>query len=61
MADCLHHIASSRLTLRPDHGGTLCHTSEGLSKVTAAADERHLEVVLIDVMYLISWRQDLHE
>ena len=47
--------------LRADHGSTLSNSPEGLAQVTAAADKGDLEVVLVDVMDLLSRGQDLVE
>lgn len=47
--------------LGADHGGTLSDAAQGLAQVAAAAHERHLEVVLVDVVDLISGGQNLHE
>jgi hypothetical protein len=45
--------------LGADHGCTLCHAAQGLAQVAAAAHKRHREVVLVDVVDLVSGRQHL--
>mmetsp|Transcript_93294 Transcript_93294/g.291848 ORF Transcript_93294/g.291848 Transcript_93294/m.291848 type:complete len:375 (+) Transcript_93294:323-1447(+) len=55
----LHHVARPRLALRPDHARALGDAPQRLGQVPAAADEGHLELVLVDVIALIRHRQDL--
>jgi hypothetical protein len=45
--------------LGADHSGPLSNPAQGLAKVAAATNERHLEVVLVDVMNLIRWSEHL--
>ncbi len=45
--------------LGADHRGTLCNAAQGLAKVSAPAHEGNLEVVLVDVVHLVSWCQHL--
>lgn len=47
--------------LGADHGGALGDAAQGLAQVAAAAHKRHLEVVLVDVVDLVSGGQHLHE
>ena len=57
--DGLNDVPSPGLSLGPDHGCTLGDTPQCLSKIPASAYERHLEVVLVDVVQVISWREHL--
>ncbi len=45
--------------LGADHGGALRDAPQRLAQVPAAAYERHLEVVLIDVVHVVRRRQHL--
>ena len=47
--------------LGADHGSALSNAPEGLAEVAAPADKGDLEVVLVDVMDLVSRGQDLNE
>ena len=51
--DGLNNVASAGLALGADHGSALANAAQRLPEVLAAADKRHLEVVLIDVVHLI--------
>ena len=55
----LDDVARARLALRADHRRALADPAECLAEVPASADERHLEVVLFDVVDLIRRRQHL--
>ncbi len=57
--DRVDDVARSRLALRPDHRGAFADAAERLAEVPAAADERDLVVVLVDVVLLVGRRQDL--
>jgi hypothetical protein len=59
VADGLDDIAGAGLALGADHGGTLADAAEGLAKVTAAADEGSVEVVLFDVVDGVGGGEDL--
>src|SRR6266536_73550 len=59
VADRLDHVAGARLALGADHGGALRDPAQGLAEVAAAADEGHLELVLVDVVLLVGRGQDL--
>src|SRR5450759_3026356 len=49
VANCLHDVACSGFALGPDHGRAFGDPAGRLTQVPAAADERHLERVLVDV------------
>ena len=59
LADRLDDVAGPRLALRPHHRGALVDPPERLAEVPAAADERHLEGVLVDVVGLVGRGEDL--
>lgn len=59
MSDGLDDVAGPSLALRPDHSSTLADAAEGLAQVAAPADEGDVEVVLLDVVGVISRGQDL--
>jgi hypothetical protein len=46
--------------LGADHCCSLSNAAQGLAQVTAAAHKGHLEVVLVDVVDLVSRGQHLH-
>jgi len=43
VADRLHDVACSGLSLRPEHRGALLDAPEGLGEVAASADKRNVE------------------
>ena len=53
VAHGLDHVAGASLALGPDHGRALGDPPQGLAQVGGAAHERHLEVVLVDVVRLV--------
>jgi hypothetical protein len=53
MADSLDHVARAGLPLGADHGCALVNAAKRLPEVAAAAHERHLELVLVDVQLLV--------
>ena len=55
----LDDVAGAGLTLGPDHRRALGDPAQRLAQVAAAAHERHLELVLVDVALLVGRRQDL--
>jgi hypothetical protein len=55
----LNDVAGAGLALGADHGRALADAAQGLAQVAAAADERHLETVLGDVVLLVGGRKDL--
>src|SRR3954452_1750121 len=58
MAHGLDDVARARLTLGPDHGRALVDAPQRLAEIAAAAHERDLERVLVDVIELVGGRQD---
>lgn len=60
VAHSLNHVACASLALGADHGCTLGHAAQGLPKITASTHEWDLEVVLVDVVNLISGCEYLH-
>ena len=52
-------VSRARLALRPDHRRTLGDAAKRLAEVRRAADERHGERPLVDVVLDIGRRQDL--
>ena len=59
LADRLDDVAGAGLALGPDHRRALVDPAERLAEVPAAAHERHLEGVLVDVVRLVGGGQDL--
>mmetsp|Transcript_4978 Transcript_4978/g.8849 ORF Transcript_4978/g.8849 Transcript_4978/m.8849 type:complete len:207 (-) Transcript_4978:40-660(-) len=59
MTNSLNDITSTSFTLCSDHRSSFCDTSQGLAQVSAAADEWNLELVLVDVVNLVSWGENL--
>src|SRR5512142_227931 len=57
MADRLDHVAGARLALAADHRRALVDAAEGLAEIASAADERDLELVLVDVELLVGRRE----
>ena len=57
--DRLDDVAGARLALRPDHARALGDAAQGLTEVGGAADERHRERPLVDVVCLVGRRQHL--
>ena len=57
VAHRLDHVPGARLALRADHGRAFRNAARGLAEVAAAADERDLERVLVDVVLLIRGRE----
>ena len=55
----LDHVASAGLALGADHRGALGDPPERLPEVGGAADERHLEGPLVDVVGLVGRGEDL--
>jgi hypothetical protein len=56
--DGLNDVASTSFALGADHSGTLGDTTEGFAEVAAAANERHLVVVLGDVVDVVCGSKD---
>ena len=59
LVDGLDHVARPGLALGPHHRGALVDPPQGLAEVSAAAHERDLEGVLVDVVALVGRGQDL--
>lgn len=57
MLNRLNNVARAGLTLGADHGSTLGNAAQGLTEVTATADERNFEIVLLDVVFVIGRSQ----
>ena len=57
--DGVDDVARARLALRADHRGPFADPPKRLAEVPAAAHERHLEVVLVDVVLLVGGSQHL--
>src|SRR5581483_2419535 len=53
-----HDVARPGLTLRADHGRAFGDAAQGLTEIACAADERHLEILLGDVVLFIGRRED---
>ena len=58
MADRFHDVPGARLTLRSDHRRALADPAERLAEIAAAAHERDLEHVLVDVVPLVRGGED---
>ena len=59
VAHGLDDVAGAGLALGADHRGALADSPQRLAEVGRAADERHLEAPLVDVVGLVGRRQDL--
>lgn len=59
MTDSLNNVASSCLSLCPYHGSALANTAESLAQVPAAADEWNGERVLLHMVGVVGWSEDL--
>ena len=59
VAHRLDDVAGAGLALGADHRRALADAAQRLAQVAAAADERHLERVLVDVVRLVGRRQHL--
>lgn len=59
MAHSLDDVACAGLSLSADHGGALRHSAQSLSKVPASTNKWDFVVVLVDVVDLICWCEDL--
>ena len=57
--DRLHHVAGTGLALGADHRRALGDPAQRLAQVGRAADERHLERPLVDVVRLVGRREHL--
>ena len=59
VAHRLDDVAGARLALGADHRRALADPAQRLAEVRRAADERHLEVPLVDVVALVGGREHL--
>ena len=59
MADCLNHVAGSRLALGPYHRGSLAYAPECLAQVARTADKRNLELSLVDMVHIVGRGENL--
>ena len=59
LADGLDDVAGPGLALGPHHRGALVDPAQGFAEVAAAAHERDLEGVLVDVVALVGRREHL--
>lgn len=59
MTHGLDDIARARLALGTNHGRTLGDTAQRLAQVLRAAHERHVELVLVDVVHVVGGAQNL--
>ena len=57
--DGLDDVAGSRFALGAHHRGALGDAPQRLAQVAAAADERNLEIVLLDMVLLVGRGQHL--
>ena len=57
VAHGLDHVAGARLALGADHGSALGDTAQRLAQVLRAAHERHVELVLVDVVHVVGGAQ----
>ena len=57
VADRLDDIARSRFTLGADHRSAFSDTPQRFTQIARAANERHTEIALVDVMLFIGRRQ----
>jgi len=55
----LDDVSGARLALATDHRRAFVDAAQGLTEVARAANERHLEVVLLDVELLVGRREYL--
>ena len=58
VVNCVDHVARSSLSFRPNHCGTFRNSSQSFAEISSAADERHLEVSLVDMILVIGRRQN---
>ena len=59
MGDGLYNVARARLALGADHARALCDAAERFAQITCAADERHVELGLVDVVNVVGRGEDL--
>jgi hypothetical protein len=54
----LYNIASTRFALCPNHGCTFCNSPQSFAQILCTANKRNFECSLVDVVYIISRRED---
>jgi hypothetical protein len=59
MPDGFHNVASASLALGTNHRSALRNAPQSLAQIAAAVDERNLEVVLVYMMDVVSWSENL--
>jgi hypothetical protein len=52
-------VSSTSLTLCSKHRGTFSNATESFSEISASANKRHFEVVLVDMILLVGHGQNL--
>ena len=57
VAYSLNNISCTWLTLCANHGCTFCNTAQCFAKVLCSTNERHIKLVLINVINIVSWRK----
>lgn len=58
VANSFDDVARAGFTFCTDKGGAFGYATEGLSKVTCAADKRNFECVLVNVVFFIGGREN---
>ena len=59
MGDGLNDIARARFALGANHACALCDAAERFAQITRAANERHVELGLVDVVNVVGGGEDL--
>ena len=59
MTHSLDDVAGARLALGADHGRALGDAAQRFAEVLRAAHERHVELVLVDVVHVVGGAQNL--
>ena len=59
MLHSLNNIAGTRLALGADHGSTLADAAQCLAQILGTADKRHLELMLVNMINIISRGKNL--
>ena len=57
MAHCFHDVPRTRFALGTYHRRTLGDAAEGFAQIACAANKRHFEVVLPDMIFFVCGRQ----
>ena len=58
VANSLYYVTCSRLALCTDHCGTLSNTAQSLAKIACSTHEGNLELVLVDMVNIVSGREN---